>query len=65
MCRTCREAKKNPDKKAALKAIGDAMTRGKDPEHFKTTLDELLGTTEPAQDADLDAAWERAHRRTS
>lgn len=62
MCRTCRDAKKNPDKKAALKSIGDAMTKGKNPEHFKETLDELLGTKEPEQDADLDAAWERSHR---
>lgn len=62
MCQVCKEAAKLP-RKSALDKIGQAMKKGKDPEHFKAALDRLLGTEEPEQNEALDAAWERAHRR--
>jgi hypothetical protein len=62
MCATCKKAKTLPPKKA-LDLIGKEMSKGRNPEHFKKVMDELLGTEEPEQNAALDAAWERGHRQ--
>jgi hypothetical protein len=63
MCRICDDAKKlSADHAKALKLIGDAIKAGKPAEHFKATLDKLLGTEEPEIDEDKDNAFERAYR---
>jgi hypothetical protein len=46
----------------ALKAIEEQIKKGANPERFKAVLDRILGTEEPAADAELDAAWEKGHR---
>ncbi len=61
MCRICKIAKAS-DPKVGLKLIGDAMKKGKTPEHFKAALDEILGTAEPEVDEEKDDAFERAYR---
>jgi hypothetical protein len=61
MCRTCDKIRSlSPEK--ALEAIGDEVKKGKNPEHFKRLMDGLLGTEEPAQNPDLDEAWETSNR---
>lgn len=64
MCAICKKAKTLPPQQA-LHLIGKEMGKGRDYEHFKKLMDELLGTEEPEQRPELDAAWERGHRRQS
>lgn len=61
MCKTCKEVKTLPPKQA-LEKIAKSRAYQKNPEHFKDVMDTLLGTEEPAQDVERDAAWERGHR---
>jgi hypothetical protein len=61
MCRTCDDAKKLGTERG-LKLIGEAMKKGKNPEHFKKTLDNMLGTDEPEVDEEKDDAFERSYR---
>lgn len=61
MCFICEEALKHGPK-VGLEVIGAAIKGGRKPEHFKKTLDKLLGTEEPEVDAESDDAFERAYR---
>jgi hypothetical protein len=61
MCRICDDIDNTPVGPAMAK-IEAAIQGGVPPEHFKAAIDRLLGTEDPAQDDDLDKAWERSHR---
>lgn len=61
MCLVCKTALTLAPEEG-VKLIGDAMKKGKNPEHFKKTLDTLLGTEEPEVNEEADDAFERAYR---
>ena len=42
--------------------IETSIKNGAKPEHFKTVLDDVLGTAEPEVNEEADDAFERAYR---
>lgn len=64
MCKVCKNALKLGGKDA-LNEIATSKAYQRNPEHFKETLDQLLGTKEPEQDTERDTAWERGRRGQS
>jgi hypothetical protein len=61
MCRVCNLAKRAAPAEA-LKMIETSIKNGAKPEHFKTVLDDVLGTAEPEVNEEADDAFERAYR---
>lgn len=64
MCRVCIQAKKLKPTEA-LNLIGASMSSGKDPDHFKKVLDEILDTPEPVVDEKADREWENEFGTTT